>query len=151
MGQRHALHAHRRPLGRGGRLPYGRDPAARPNPAQAPEAGIELAQKIASCGPLGIRTTLESAHLSIDDSDAAAFVKLNEQFGGLFSSEGLIEGHKAEAEGRPPSTRASRPVAVPEIMAIGRTIDIRLRCTPHHAPKRQQSDIAVPRSCNVPD
>ena len=44
-----------------------------PDPAQALEAGIGLAQKIAACGPLGIKTTLESAHLSIDESEAAAF------------------------------------------------------------------------------
>jgi enoyl-CoA hydratase len=43
-----------------------------PNPAKALEAGIGLAQKIAACGPLGIKTTLESAHLSIDESEAAA-------------------------------------------------------------------------------
>jgi Enoyl-CoA hydratase/isomerase len=73
-----------------------------PGPAAALEAGIELAQKIAACGPLGIKTTLESAHLSIDESEGAAFAKLNEQFGGLFHTEDFIEGRKAEAEGRPP-------------------------------------------------
>ena len=73
-----------------------------PNPAQALEAGIGLAHKIAACGPLGIKTTLESAHLSIDQSEAAAFARLNEQFGGLFHTEDFIEGRKAEAEGRPP-------------------------------------------------
>ncbi len=73
-----------------------------PNPAKALEAGIELARKIAACGPLGIKTTLESAHLSIDESETAAFAKLNEQFGGLFRTEDFIEGRKAEAEGRLP-------------------------------------------------
>jgi enoyl-CoA hydratase len=73
-----------------------------PNPAQALEAGIGLARKIAACGPLGIKTTLESAHLSIDESEAAAFAKLNEQFGGLFHTEDFIEGRKAEAAGRAP-------------------------------------------------
>jgi enoyl-CoA hydratase len=71
-------------------------------PAQALQAGIGLASKIAACGPLGIQTTLESAHLSIDQSQAAAFAKLNEQFGGLFHTEDFIEGRNAEAEGRPP-------------------------------------------------
>jgi hypothetical protein len=61
--------------------------------------------QIAACGPLGIKTTLESAHLSIDESEAAAFAKLNEQFGGLFNTEDFIEGRKAEAEGRPPVYR----------------------------------------------
>jgi hypothetical protein len=55
-----------------------------PSPATALEAGIGLAQKTAACGPLGIKATLESAHLSIDESEAAAFAKLNEQFGALF-------------------------------------------------------------------
>ena len=73
-----------------------------PSPAKALDAGIGLAQKIAACGPLGIKTTLESAHLSIDKSEAAAFAKLNEQFGGLFHTEDMIEGRKAEARGTPP-------------------------------------------------
>jgi len=73
-----------------------------PDPARALEAGIALARKIAACGPLGIKTTLESAHLSIDESEAAAFAKLDEQFGGLFRTEDFLEGRKAEAEGRPP-------------------------------------------------
>jgi enoyl-CoA hydratase len=73
-----------------------------PDPAQALDAGIALARKIAACGPLGITTTLESAHLSIDQSQAAAFAKLNEQFGGLFRTEDFLEGRKAEAQGRPP-------------------------------------------------
>ena len=73
-----------------------------PDPTAALETGISVAQKIASCGPLGIKTTLESAHLSIDESEAAAFAKLNEQFGGLFKTDDFLEGRKAEAEGRPP-------------------------------------------------
>jgi len=72
------------------------------NPAKALEAGIGLARKIAASGPLGIRTTLESAHLSIDESEAAAFARLDGQFGGLFHSEDFVEGRKAEAEGRSP-------------------------------------------------
>ena len=41
-----------------------------PDPTAALETGISVAQKIAACGPLGIKTTLESAHLSIDESEA---------------------------------------------------------------------------------
>jgi enoyl-CoA hydratase len=63
-------------------------------------AGLSSAMKVTA--PLGIKTTLESAHLSIDESEAAAFAKLNEQFGGLFHSQDFVEGRKAEAEGRPP-------------------------------------------------
>jgi enoyl-CoA hydratase len=76
--------------------------AIAPNPAKALDAGIGLAQKIAACGPLGIKTTLESAHLANDPSEAAAFAKLDEQFGALFHTADFIEGRKAEAEGRPP-------------------------------------------------
>jgi enoyl-CoA hydratase len=72
------------------------------DPAAALEAGIGLARKAAACGPLGIKTTLESAHTSIDESEEAAFAKLNEQFGGLFHTADFLEGRKAEAEGRPP-------------------------------------------------
>ena len=73
-----------------------------PDPATALQAGIGLARKIAACGPLGIKTTLESAHLAIDQSEAAAFARLGEQFGRLFHTEDFIEGRNAEAEGRPP-------------------------------------------------
>jgi len=73
-----------------------------PTPAQALDAGIGLAHKIAACGPLGIKTTLESAHLAIDESEAAAFARLGEQFGGLFHTEDFTEGRQAEAQGRPP-------------------------------------------------
>jgi enoyl-CoA hydratase len=73
-----------------------------PNRGKALEAGIGLAQKIAGCGPLGIKTTLESGHLAIDESEAAAFAKLDEEFGGLFHTEDFLEGRKAEAEGRAP-------------------------------------------------
>lgn len=86
------------------------------NLATALEAGIGLASKIATCGPLGIKTTLVSAHLSIDESQAAAFAKLDGQFGALFPTEDFIKGRNAEAEGRPRIPRqvgrlASRVIA----------------------------------------
>ena len=84
-------------------VPHGHHTADRAEAPQAAlEAGIAMARRIAACAPLGIKTTLESAHLSIDESEAAAFAKLDEQFGGLFHTEDFIEGRKAEAEGRPP-------------------------------------------------
>jgi enoyl-CoA hydratase len=64
--------------------------------------GIEIANKIAACGPLGIKTTLESARLAFDDSQAAAFGKLDEQYVALYQTNDFIEGRKAEAEKRPP-------------------------------------------------
>ena len=86
------------------RIAAGGRPARRSHLPQliTDRTGIGLAQKVAACRPLGIKTTLASAHLSIDESEAAAFAKLNEQFGGLFRTEDFIEGRKAEAAGRPP-------------------------------------------------
>jgi enoyl-CoA hydratase len=43
-----------------------------PTPEKALEAGIAMATKIAACGPLGIKTTLTSAHLAIDGTEAEA-------------------------------------------------------------------------------
>jgi enoyl-CoA hydratase len=73
-----------------------------PTADKALEAGINIATKIAACGPLGIRTTLASAHLAIDASQAEALSKLNAQYGALYRTEDFTEGRKAEAEGRPP-------------------------------------------------
>lgn len=63
---------------------------------------IAVAEKVAACGPLGIRTALESAHLAIDESEAAAFAQLDEQYGALYRTEDFVEGRQAGAEGRPP-------------------------------------------------
>jgi len=74
-----------------------------PSREKALEAGIAVATKIAACGPLGIKTTLASAHLAIDSSQAEAMSKLNAQYGALYGTEDFKEGRAAEAEGRRPS------------------------------------------------
>jgi enoyl-CoA hydratase/carnithine racemase len=71
-------------------------------PEQALEAGVQIANKIAACGPLGIKTTLLSAHLAVDPEEEAALSKLDAQFGALFHTQDFQEGRKAEAEGRNP-------------------------------------------------
>jgi enoyl-CoA hydratase len=74
--------------------------------AAALETGIGLANKIAACGPLGIKATLKVAHLGINDSaDAAAFGQLEAEYVSLFKSEDFSEGRKAQAENRPPVFR----------------------------------------------
>jgi enoyl-CoA hydratase len=73
-----------------------------PTRDKALEAGINIAEKIAACGPLGIKTTLASAHLAIDSSQADALSKLNAQYGALYRTDDFKEGRKAEAEGRSP-------------------------------------------------
>ncbi len=65
-------------------------------------AGIAMAKKVAACGPLGIKTTLVSAHLAIDSSAPDALSKLGGQYGALYRTEDFSEGRRAEAEGRPP-------------------------------------------------
>jgi enoyl-CoA hydratase/carnithine racemase len=72
---------------------------------KALEAGINIASQIATCGPLGIKATLASAHLAIDSSPAEALSKLNAQYSALYRTEDFREGRKAEAEGRPPVYR----------------------------------------------
>lgn len=73
-----------------------------PTPELALDRGIEIANKIAACGPLGIKTTLASAHLAVDPQETHALSELDQQFGALFHTRDFVEGRKAEAEGRPP-------------------------------------------------
>jgi enoyl-CoA hydratase len=69
---------------------------------KALEAGIQIANKIAACGPLGIKTTLLSAHLAIDSTETDALSRLDAQFGALFHTRDFQEGREAEARGRVP-------------------------------------------------
>ena len=73
-----------------------------PTPREALEAGIRIATKIAACGPLGIKSTLESAHLAVDPVEADALSRLDAQYGALYHTQDFLEGRKAEAEGRTP-------------------------------------------------
>jgi enoyl-CoA hydratase len=66
------------------------------------ERSVEIAGKIAACGPLGIKTTLASAHLGVDPSEADALSKLEAQYGALFHTRDFVESRDAEAEGRAP-------------------------------------------------
>jgi enoyl-CoA hydratase/carnithine racemase len=66
------------------------------------DRAMEIATKVSACGPLGVQTTLASAHLAIDPSDAQAFSKLSAQYSGLYRTKDFIEGLTAQAEGRPP-------------------------------------------------
>ncbi len=71
-----------------------------PDAKEALEVGIQIANKIAGCGPLGIQTSLASAHLAIDRTEEEALSKLDAQFGALFATRDFLEGRKAETEGR---------------------------------------------------
>lgn len=73
-----------------------------PDPELAFQAGLVMADKIAQCGPLGIKTTLASAHVAMAEGEGAAFSKIEEQYRSLYDTEDFREGRKAEAEGRTP-------------------------------------------------
>src|ERR1700741_4581058 len=80
----------------------GEVPQVAPTPKKALEGGIHTANKIAPGGPLGIKTTLLSAHLAIDSTETDALSRLDAQFGALFHTRDFQEGREAEARGRVP-------------------------------------------------
>jgi enoyl-CoA hydratase len=73
-----------------------------PSADAALQRAIELAGKIAACGPLGIKTSLASAHLAVDPAEAAALAQLEPQFDALSHTRDFQEGLVAQAEGRRP-------------------------------------------------
>jgi enoyl-CoA hydratase/carnithine racemase len=73
-----------------------------PTPEAALQKAIELANKIAACGPLGIKTSLASAHLAIDPAEVPALAQLDAQFAVLFRTKDFQEGREAQAQGRRP-------------------------------------------------
>lgn len=71
-------------------------------PADAMQAGIEIAQRIAACHPLGSRATLASAHVALNSAQGEAIAKLDARYRALQATEDFKEGRRAEAEGRTP-------------------------------------------------
>jgi|SRR5579871_4876438 len=69
---------------------------------EALDAAVQIAMRIAACAPLGIKATLATAHLALDQSEPIALSKLSEQYSALYRTQDFIEGRRAEAEGRPP-------------------------------------------------
>lgn len=73
-----------------------------PDPQSDLDKAIEIANKIAANGSLGIKATLASAHRVIDPAQADALSNLDVQRAALYKSKDFQEGRKAEAEGRSP-------------------------------------------------
>lgn len=73
-----------------------------PSQQAALDLGVSMARKIASCGPLGVKATLATAHMVIDPVEMDTYSKLGAQYTALYRTEDFLEGRKAEAEGRPP-------------------------------------------------
>jgi len=71
-------------------------------PGQALDSAMKIATRIAANAPLGIKTTLTSAHLALDQSEPVALSRLSEEFAALFRTQDFVEGRRAEAEGRTP-------------------------------------------------
>ncbi len=62
---------------------------------------VEIASKIAACGPLGIKTSLASSPMALDDSEAA-LGNLDDQYRALYTTRDFREGRDAEVEKRQP-------------------------------------------------
>jgi len=69
---------------------------------EALQVGLAIAEKIASCAPLGIKATLESAHMVSDPYEALALSKLDSQYASLYKTYDFMEGRLAEEQGRKP-------------------------------------------------
>lgn len=71
------------------------------DPAAAIDRAIELAHRIAeTAAPLGVRATLESAHRSLIEGDAAAAAHLLPGIRTLFSTSDAAEGMASFVERR---------------------------------------------------
>jgi len=66
------------------------------------EAAVRIANKVAACGPLGIKATLASAHLAIDSGEPEAFSQMGKAYNALYATRDFQEGRDAEAQNRPP-------------------------------------------------
>jgi enoyl-CoA hydratase len=73
-----------------------------PSRQAALDKAIEIALKIAACGPLSIKTSLASAREAVDESQTLALSKLDGLYRDLFKTHDFKEGRDAEAAGRPP-------------------------------------------------
>jgi len=72
-----------------------------PNRDAALAKAVEIANKIAACAPLGIKTSLASSHMALEDSQAA-LAKLEDQYRTLYMTRDFQEGRDAQAQKRPP-------------------------------------------------
>ncbi len=73
-----------------------------PNRDAAIEVALRIANKVAACGPLGIKATLESAHLAVDSGEIEAFAQMGKAYNALYLTRDFQEGRDAEAQNRPP-------------------------------------------------
>lgn len=72
-----------------------------PNRDAALAKAVEIANKIAACAPLGIKTSLASSHMALEDLQAA-LAKLEDQYRTLYMTRDFQEGRDAQAQKRRP-------------------------------------------------
>lgn len=63
---------------------------------------LQMASRVAACGPLSIQTTLASAHTALDVNEDAALSELNALRTSIYRTQDAREGLAAQAEHRPP-------------------------------------------------
>jgi enoyl-CoA hydratase/carnithine racemase len=63
---------------------------------------VAIADRVAACAPLSIRTALTSAHLAIDPTEDPALAALNAQRSALYRTADFQEGLAAAREHRTP-------------------------------------------------
>jgi enoyl-CoA hydratase len=91
------------PWGAEAAYPMGVVQEVAPNKAAALDIAIGIANQVATCGPLGIKATLQVAHVALNaTADAAAYATLEKAYVSLFRSGDFGEGRRAEAENRTP-------------------------------------------------
>jgi len=73
-----------------------------PDKDAAIAAALRIANKVAACGPLGIKATLASAHQAIDEGEPLAFAQMGKAYNALYQTRDFQEGRDAEAQNRPP-------------------------------------------------
>jgi enoyl-CoA hydratase/carnithine racemase len=71
-------------------------------PGRQLDRAVDIARKIASAAPLGVRATLTSARLALAEGEAAAYAALLPEFARLLRSEDAQEGVRALRENRAP-------------------------------------------------
>ena len=69
---------------------------------------MKIASRIAANAPLGIKTTLTSAHLAFDQSEPVALSKLGEQYSALYRTQDFIEGRVQKPKAGRRSTQGNK-------------------------------------------
>ena len=81
------------------------------SPQSALDEAIKIANKIAACGPLGIKASLASAHLAVDAAQADALAALDAQRAALYRSKTFRKAEKQKPKVGDRSITETEPCA----------------------------------------